>query len=339
MEAFIKSFATYRTTKMVQVISSVLVVDSLDGGSSTVTVAGTGVGRENVGNWLIIDGQLFWISAVRPQKGRTALTLLPPLDAFSRPLELDEQPEGQTVGGFVAQQLQTHWTECSDAVYAAPYLTVSNSDTTPFAAPELESNGCFDLPSYCRLMRKSYRTVILFSDAGDKLACTIKKMPAASRQVSFDDGRSQLQSVDYASTGTAKLTVLCDVDTGEVDEDGNAILSRERSTWYLSADGEVSQEEPSRRAPGEWSTISVSESTDVEAKVIETFAKNKSDHKLEFWSTLDLAVQDDCTFLVYGELLQSYITFKRKSSQDSRFYYKSGELATTATEKLRGVKK
>ena len=77
----------------------------------------------------------------------------------------------------------------------------------------------------------------------------------------------------------------------------------------------------------------------METKVIETFAENKANHKLEFWSVLDLAVQDDCTFFVYGELLHSYISYKRKSSNDKRFYYKSGELATTATEKLRGVKK
>jgi hypothetical protein len=43
--------------------------------------------------------------------------------------------------------------------------------------------------------------------------------------------------------------------------------------------------------------------------------------------------------MVYGELLQSYISYKRKTSEDKRYYYKSGELATTATEKLRGAAK
>ena len=80
-------------------------------------------------------------------------------------------------------------------------------------------------------------------------------------------------------------------------------------------------------------------SENVQAKVVEAFAKNKANHKLEFWSTLDLSVQTDCTFLVYGQLLRSYISYKRKSSTDRRFYYKSGELATTATEKLKGVMK
>lgn len=339
MEAYIKNYSNYRTTKRVSVVSKALVVDSLDADTSTVVVAGAGVGYSNTGDWLIIDGAVYRISAVKPQAGRTTLTLTSPLDAFNRPLELDEQPAGQTVGGFVMEQLIANWAECDDPVYAIPYLTVSNSDTTLFAAPDLDSAGCFALTDYCRLMRKSYRTVVRFTDAGSKLACTISKAPVATRQVSFEDGRSQLQSVDYSQSGTAKITVLCDINTGEKDDNGDPIITRNRSTWYLAEDGTVSQTVPSRRASGKWATISVKNTAEIEAKVVETFAKNKTNHKLEFWSTLDLAIQDDCTFLVYGELLQSHISYKRKSSGDKRFYYKSGELATTATEKLRGVTK
>lgn len=338
MEAFVKSFATYRTIKKATVISSALTLDSLDADTTTVTVIGTGIGRSDTGNWLIIDGNVYQISAVKPQNDRTMLTLVSPLDAFSRPLEYEEQSSGQTVGGFVRNMLRTHWVRCEDPVYAMAYLTVSNSDTTAFSPPELDNSGCFDLPSYCRLMRKSYRVKIQFADAGSTLVCTISRMPVASRQVSFEDGHSKLQSVDYSSSGTAKLTALCDMDTGLTDDNGTAIIVRHRSIWYLSESGEISQDEPARRASGKWSTIFVKNSDDIEAKVIETFAKNKANHKLEFWSDLDLDVQDDCTFYVYGELLQSYISYKRKSSEDKRFYYKSGELATTATEKLRGVK-
>lgn len=339
MEAFVKSFSTYRTVKKATVISSALTLDSLEADTTTVTVVGTNIGRSNTGDWLIIDGTVYRISNVKPQTDRTMLTLVFPLDAFNRPLELTEQPEGQTVGGFILESLNDHWVNCDDPVYAMPYLVVSNLDTTAFAAPELDNSGCFLLPAYCRLMRKSYRITVKFVDSGSSLICVISKAPASNRQVSFEDGRSQLQSVDYASSGTAKLTVICDVDSGKEDSSGNAIMVRERSVWYLSESGEVSQSVPARRASGEWKTISVRKREDIEKKVIETFAKNKANHKLEFWSSLDLAVHDDCTFQVYGESLHSYISYKRKSSEDNRYYYKSGELAVTATEKLRGVVK
>lgn len=339
MEAFVKSFLTYRTIKKSTVISSALTIDSLEKDNTTITVVGTDIGRSDTGNWLIVDGSIFWISNVKPQGDRTLLTLLSPLDAFSRPLQLPAVPSGQTVGGFVEAVLRDNWVLCNDPVYSMTYLVVSSLDTTAYAPPELDNSGCFNLPDYCRLMRKSYRVTIRFRDAGAYLSCSIDKIPVAEKQVSFEDGRSQLQSVDYSSSGVAKITALLEVNTGKTDPDGLPIMATEESIWYLSENGEVSQTVPSRRASGTWTTILVKQNGDVETKVIEAFAKNKANHKLEFWSDLDLSVQDDCTFLVYGELLQSYISCKRKTSEDKRFYYKSGELATTATEKLRGVTK
>ena len=337
MEAFVKAFATYRTIKKATVIASSLVVDSLDAETSTATVVGTEIGQSHTGNWLIIDGSVFSISNVKPQNDRTLLTLVSPLDVFSRLLELDEQPDGQTNGGFIAGQLQRGWVEEADPVYAMPYLSIVNTDSTAFQPPELDGSGCFKLPDYCRLMRKSYRTTVLFTDSGNNLVCTISRPPAAARNVSFEDSRSKLQSVDFSSSGMAKLTVLRDVDTGEKDANGEAIMARERYVWYLAEDGSVSQNIPARRASGTWGTISIKGKDDMQAKVVEAFAKNKANHKLEFWSSRDLSVQDDCTFQVYGDTLKSYISYKRKTSEDSRWYYKSGELATTASEKLRGA--
>ena len=319
MDAFVKRFSTYRTIKQAPIISSALTLDSLDADTTTVTVVGTGINRSDTGNWLIVDGLCYLITNVKPQTDRTMLTLMSPMDAFDRPLEFEDGQSPASIGAFIAQTLQRQWVESDDPVYAMTYLVVSNSDTTAFAAPELDNNGLFTLPDYCRLMRKSYRVNVQFTDAGNTLVCSISKSPVAARQVSFEDGHSQLQSVDYSSSGTAKLTIIYDRDTGE---------------------REVSQSVPSRRAAGEWDTIAVrGKNVDVQAKAVETFAKNKSNHKLEFWSDRDLNVQDDCTFQVYGEELQSYISYKRKSSTDKRYYYKSGELATTATEKLRGAGK
>lgn len=337
MEVFVKSFATYRTIKKATSISSSLVVDSLDPETSAVTVKGTDINRADTGNWLICDGSIYLISNVKPERDRTVLTLAAPLEAFSRPLELAAQTAGQTVGAFVAGLLNSQWVAGSDPAYALGYLVVSNADTTAFIPPETDNGGCFKLPDYCRLMRKTNRILVRFADAGSTLQCSIAKVPATSRQISFEDGHSRLQSVDYSASGIAKLTVLHDVETGEKDENGDKIYSRQRSDWYLAESGEISRTVPARRASGSWGTLYIQGDKDVETKVAETFAKNKANHKLEFWSDRDLAVQTDCTFMVYGELLQSYISYKRKSSEDKRFYYKSGELATTATEKLKGV--
>lgn len=337
MEVFVKSFSGYRTIKKATAVSWNLVLDALDYETSTVTVSGFGVDRSDTGNWLIVDGQVFRISSVKPEDYQAVLTLEHPLDVFSRPLELETQPNSQTVGGFIAGQLRQHWAACDDPVYAVPYLSVSESGTIPFVPPELDSSGCFLLPEYARLMRKVYRVAVSFSDSFGHLICMVSAQAPDFRQISFEDGRSQLQSVAYASSGLAKITALHDVDTGEKNANGNAVLLRDRTNWYLAEDGEISQLIPARRAPGGWGSVHVTGTADVLTKVAETFAKNKANHKLEFWSVLDLPVQTDCNFFVYGQQLRSYISYKRKSSTDNRFYYKSGELATTATEKLKGV--
>lgn len=339
MEAYVKSFATYRTIQKATVISSALTLDSLEADTTTVTVVGTGIGRSNTGDWLLIEGNVYKISNVKPQGDRTLLTLVFPQNTFTRPLELEPPPYGHSIGMFIRDMIQKQWIEVDDPAYAMPYLQVSSLDTTPYVPPELDGTGCYIPSDYFRLMRKTYRVSVKFVDIGTALLCIISRTPEALRQIDFSDGRSQLQSVDYSSSGTAKLTVLCDVDTGVKDAAGEPILERQRSVWYLSEDGKASQTIPARRASGEWKTIHVKNPEEIESKVVETFAKNKANHKLEFWSSRDLAVQDDCTFVVYGEVLQSYISYKRKSSEDKRFYYKSGELATTATEKLRGVVK
>ena len=339
MEVFIKSFATYRTIKKATTISYVVVLDSLETDTGTVTVKGTEVNRSDTGNWLIIDGTIHQIAQVKPESDRTILTLAPCLDAFSRPVELDAQTAGQTIGGLVAQTLRKEWIQSDDPAYALPYLVVTNSDTTALVPPDLDSGGCFKIPDYCRLMRKSYRTAVKFEDAGNTLKCSIYTAPETARNISFEDGRSRLQNVDYSSSGIAKLTVIHDVDTGVKDDNGDKVYRRERSQWYLSESGEVSQLVPARRASGGWDTLYLQGDKNVSEEVTKKFAKTQTSHKLEFWSDRDMNVQDSCTFMVYGELLRSHISYKRKSSEDKRFYYKSGELATTATEKLRGVLK
>ena len=322
MEVYVKDYSTWRTIKKATALSSELFLDSLDKENSTMSVAGTGINRNDAGNWLIAEGNVYWISQVKPKNENTVLTLLSPLDAFSRKIPFVEQPADQTIGGFIAAMLQQNWCECEDPVYALPYLTVSESDTAPFVLPEVDNAGLVDLPAYCRLVRRTYRIAVRFKVAGAKLQCLIAAEKAANRQVSFEDGRSQLKGIDYGTSGTAKITAL---------QDGVA------SVWYLSESGEISQDVPDRRAVGSWETISISSGSDVVARVAETFAKGRSGHKVEFMSELDLAVLDDCKLFIHGEMLHSYISSKKKSSLDHRYQYKAGELATKATEKIRGV--
>ena len=339
MEVFIKSFADYRTVKKAVATSYTLVLDALDPEASTITVAGTEISNADVGSWMVCDGQVYRISSVKQKDGQTTVALESPLQAFQRPLIVDSQKFLPTIGGFIESALQRNWAACDDPAYAMPYLVGGNSEETPFVKPTPDDAGSFSLSDYVRLMRKTYRTTIRFEDHHQYLAFGIFTAPEDSRQVSFEDGHSQLGSVTYTNSGLAKITAVQDIDTGELNDDGTSIIVKEETTWYLSENGEISQLVPDSRAIGDWGMVHVKRGERVAEKVAEAFAKNQKSHKLEFWSNIDLPVQANCTFLVYGQLLRSHISYKRKSSTDNRFYYKSGELATTATEKLKGALK
>lgn len=338
MEAYIKQFSDFRTiNKVLPVLSYEIVTDSLENEPSTVTVAGEPLSHTNNGDWLIFDGDVYLINEISPKQHQTVIKLSAPIEAFRRLLELSEQNSAATVGAFIEASLVENWANCSDPAYAIPYLVVSNLDTTPYIEPELDNMGCFSLSEYCRSVRRTGNVTLCFSFSEQNLTCQISTKAPASKRVSFGDGRSQLKAAAFSAGGLAKLTVLCDVDTGEKDENGDKITIRNRSEWYLSESGEVTQDVPAIRATGEWGTILIREADDPLVKVTEAFAKKQKSHKLEFWSTMDLLVNGQCEFFVSGMSLTSKISYKRKSSSDSRFFYKSGELATTATEKLRGV--
>lgn len=335
MRAYFKSLAAFRTSGSADVLAASLCLGSVSGDASSVTVVGD-FERSITGDWLIYDGHLYVISKTKPQDGRTLLTLAEPIEAFARPLVWEEPAGVTTVGGMIAAVLTAEFKNQPDAVYAFPYLSVSNSDTTPYIAPDVDDKGAWSLVEYIRTVRQVYGIRINFSVDGDTLSVTISKGTTTPRVVVFGDGHSQLNSAAYSKSGLAKITVIQPEDTGEVDSDGNPILEDTTTDWYLDEDGSVSTTIPGRRAKGEWSLISVSAGQDQEQKVRETFAKNSASHRVEFYSDRELDVFDPCSIRLAGEVLTSYISYKGKDSTDARYLYKSGELATRASEKLRG---
>lgn len=338
MQCFVKSFSDFRTVAQAPVIASALVVDSVEPKASSLTAAGDSITQDHVGDWLIADGMLFLIKTVSPQQGRVTLGLTSPLEVLGRKIELSPHFSSSTVGAFVEDVLNALWWLADDPFYALPYLRVSNLDTTPFVPPETDNAGLFQLNTYLLLMRKSYGTTISFIPEDDTLHVYLSAPAPVRKQIVFDDGHSQLSAATFGSTGVAKVTVIQDVKTGEKAEDDTDITERIRRHFYMDSDGSITQDMPSIRAAGRWETITVGESDDlptIEEKVLQLFAQNKTNHKIEFYSDRDLPVMSECRLLVYGIRLDSHVTYKRKAHNDNRYFYRCGELAVTATEKLR----
>lgn len=335
MDIYFRSFKSYLTTLQTRAVTYSLTLDALASEKSTATLLGDGLTAANVRDWVIAFGQLFSLSAVKAQGQQLSITMVDPLDAFDRKLEIPDAP-ADTVGGFIAQLLQS-WVDETDPEFAVPYLQISNADTTPLVLPDVDSNGLFQLPAYVRLMRQTYGIAVRFIPAYNGIRCEISTADPPFRQVSFNDGRSELRTASFSSTATSKLTAIQDMDTGLKDENGNPIKVRERSTWYLSEEGEVSQTVPTHRAAGSWGVVVIPANADLAAKVAEEFAKGRTGHKLEFYSTMDIPVGAQVRCYCAGGYVLSRISSKVIAAGDNRYHYKGGELATTVTDKLKGV--
>ena len=347
---FIKRFSDFQTVAALNALSSSLCIDSAEQEGSTVTVVGNDVPRSLAGSWAIIDDMIYTISTVTPQDGRTLLALAAPGDAFSRLLPYTAPASGSG-GAFAAAELTTNYINQPDTQYALPYMNVSNLDTTTFLPPETDSNGLYAISDYLRLLRRMRGIKPVFSVSGDTLALVLTPVAKTARNVPFNDGHSQLASVAFSDSGLAKITTRhsvariesTDPTTGKItyvkDDEGNTVYDIETADFYLTETGDIVTTPPARRVHGAWLTLPVAAKDDPAVKAAERFAKSSSSHKIEFWSDQALAVFDPCTFKIYGEDMESYISYAGRRSTDNRWYYRSGELLLTATEKLKGLVK
>lgn len=348
MQAYIKSFSAFRTVLARDALSYDLCLDSVEPAGSSVTLVGQGIPRSFAGSWLVIDRNLFSIDQITPQDGRTVLQLLAPGDFFDRKLLYTAPAAGATCGDFIAQVLQENWIDQADGVYAMPYMNVSTLDNVPFIEPTLDDYGLFSLSDYIRLVRRLRGVLTTFQVQQDTMVVRILDTPTTTHSVVFNDGHSQLETAAYSKSGAAKITTIHPVaiitgydDRGrplyELDQNGEIVYDTQTQDWYLSISGAVTPTVPGARASGEWLTLTVRTKDDPELKAQEQFAKNAESHKLEFWSDRNLDVLDACAFRVYDEVLSSYISYKGRRSTDGRWFYRSGELATSMTEKLKGM--
>lgn len=318
MKLYIKEYLTFRTVASYDALSFSVTPDALAAATGTVSVLGE-LSRTCAPGWAVLSGAVYFITEVSPKDGRTLVKLADPVSAFDRELPFDYDGE-ETVGEFIAGALAVGWINEDDPAYALPFLSVSYSDTTPFFTPDVDDHGLWRLDDYARRARAEYGVALRFSPEGDALAVSIVKTVAAVAAVVFNDGHSQLDSAAFSRGGPAKVT---------------AVQGDERTNWYLAANGSFSTTVPAERAAGTWTTIHLSDSDVPEEKVAQEFAKHAESHKLSFWSDRQLAAGDRVTFRLNGEVVSGVISAVTLNSGDSRFYYTSGELATTAAEKLR----
>ena len=323
MWAYIKDFATFGTTDQREALDYKLVLDSMSAETGSATLAGDDLPASLAGSWFIINSELFFISQLSPKKGKTDIKLLPVIGLFDRDL-LYTDISATTIGGYIASVIGSEWINQSDAVYATPYITVTNTDTTAFSEPAQDDNGVFNFLDYIEWARETYNISVRAEVSKNALNLTISRDTAAVHPLVVNDGHTQLSKSSFSSSVVAKLTVL------QPDENEDMTST----VWYLAADGTASTSVPLDRAVGSWQTLTIGADENQQAKVEEEFAKNSTSHKVELYSDVQMKVGDTIRMRIGGEVFEGIINAISCKKSDFRKLYRVGDLPTTLTEEL-----
>ena len=320
MVAFIKRRKDFKTYTSAEVVSYDVPLASIEDDVGTIILYNSTVTRGSEGDFLIMDGHIWVIDQVTPDEMQTTITVADIASAFDRPIPFIA--EGNSIGEFLAQQLINHYRDVSDLAYRMPYLAITNLDKTEYLGPTVTA-GLFNLRTYMRKVNRLRNVQVRFSVSQDQLIIHIEPRQRPSHNIIFEDGTSQLISRSYSRSSIAKVTAY-QFGVGH--------------TYYLSADGKVTTQEPVFRAEGKWEVLALDETEELEEKVQDIFSQNSNSHKIEWRSTKPYDLYDTVVLRLDGGLMSSYVSYIGISSADARFYYKSGELATTLTERLKGGK-
>ena len=331
MKAYIKRSSDFKTVLMGTAESWSLPVASADGDTGQLALAEYAP-AEHTGNWVYVLGQIYRIAQATPSNNQFTATLADPATAFDRQAIWPDAPE-TTYGAFIKAALERDYLNCADTAYKVPYLQITNTDTTPLTAPGLDDTKLYKLSDIITTARAA-GVRIRFGIDGDKLAVDISTGAGTEHNILFTDGRAQLETESYSADTTAKVTVLQAQEKAE-NADKDAPTEYAAHTFYLSADGEITETAPTDRAEGKWAYITCKADETPADKAAEVFAANANSYKIEFYSSRRYALYDRVRLRLHGAVFATRITGITLKSGDDRYLYRCGELATTIQQKVK----
>ena len=292
-----------------------------------------------VGMWLIINKELYYISNATPNDDSIDLVIQSPIYAFERQVVYD----GETTYGTLIKNIidKNFGINCTDTEYRLDYITVTNTDNTECII-EPDDYG-FIIP-YEIFDDALYDGVSIgFGFTNTELNITVHTSNYEVAPIVFNDGQTTLESESYDPNFIAKATVLHRLPSPETNsEEATADAGTEEEEevlyevidYYLSSDNHISTTPPQNRAKGIWKYYTAEVDDDPLNVAIGAFSHNNDNHKIEFRSPKKLHLYQSIKMRLRNEIFSTIITSRVLSSDDYRYYYKCGNLATTLTEKI-----
>lgn len=307
--------------KTVDIASLDAPIFSNDNSSGTLVLP-SGITPEDNGNVIVTkDAKYAWvIMGVKPSDTNVTVTLGDIFNLFDRSHYYTQPSAVTPTEQFAYDLLNTQYVAISDAEYKFNQIDLAWSGSTNFIQPVCSDGNLFKASDYLRMIAQNG---VKFEFAYQpRLSVTISERIASHTNLMFNDGHSQLVSKEFASEITSKVTVYSGTSS---------------TNYYLQSNGSISTTAPTPRIKGKWAAINTTD--DIDNAVRAVFAKNTNTQKFEFYSDKELEWNGEVWMLIDGERYKATISSVRINSDDVRYKFIAGDLATTLTEKLTQVQK
>lgn len=319
MVAYIKDKKTFVTVAYADIVEYTVPLLSYDNSKGTVVFADRVV-EGNEGNWLILDGNPFVIESIQPSDTLITVSVTDAINAFNRKHRFPTTYANE--GALLAALFSLNYKSQSDTEYAMPYLNVTNTDASAIIPADMDGI-LFSMSDYLRkVVQRGIK--IDFTVTNTTLDITISTRSATPKNIFANDGNTEVVAEEFSRNVTAKVTTI----------QGNTT-----ATYYLQADGSISQTAPSPRISGDWQLIEVGENDSTLEKATEVFAANDAAYKIEFYSFNRYEVGQSYKMRIRDNVHDVVVSFIEISDKDKRYHYKAGALATTLSEKLKLILK
>lgn len=322
MIAYIRDRHTFALKHHATALTYDMIVQSIYDEVSDFKIRGN-ESSAKAGDFFFTDGFFGIIKEVDKDRETLDITCNDIDTLFARDIPDDPGTVGGSIEQYIKSLIDKYYVNLSDAVYATPYLTViAATSTAGSALPDVE-NGVWNIKSYLSKVRRLYNIHTSYSVVNGGLVMRIYHRDRQTHKVFLDLSDFEVLEESFAHEAIGKITTIAE-DTGA------------RQDWYLLTDGTVTNTyTDENRVDGTWEILNVSEAANVAEEVRNKFAENSDSHLIEFACSKDYNFYDDLIVRTKdGQVLSSYISAIRKSSDRSKNVYKSGELRIMLDEKL-----
>lgn len=258
------------------------------------------------------------ISAITPKDGYTEVVAKPVISLFDRLIRYEAS---SNMGAFLSNAIAKNFGQSqTDSFFRNSWLSTSITDAGSYEMPDTDEFGFFNLKDYIAQQERAGRIILQAVPTADGI--TLSNHTAERELVWFGNASHELKSESYSGGIISKIT--------NISENGSA------TDYYLFTDGTHSTNPSSgTRVQGTWV---ITQKLDADG-ITNKFAEAKYDHKIVFVSTKQLMPGQQVGFRMKdGRVIESIISCVRRSYDSDRTYYEAGNLKTTLTEILGGLK-